>query len=111
MKKLLCLLALVLLTQSAWSAVVEGMINWGPYINCEVYNSSHRPELVRSYQYTITYTTGMTETRNVPCQFNCRINPYSFQRFTGPRNSPYVMSASCRAFTVPPRHRRPYPRY
>lgn len=111
MKKLLCLMALVLLTQSAWSKSIEGMINWGPFINCEVYNNSHRPETVRSFQYTITYSNGFTENKNFYCQFNCNIAPFAFQRFTGPTNSPHVMAASCRAFTIPRRHTRPYPRY
>jgi hypothetical protein len=109
MKKLLCLLGLVLLSQSSWSRPIEGMINWGPFINCEVYNDGHRAELVRSYQYRITYTNGYTETHNLRCQFNCQVAPYSFQRFTGPRNNPNVLAASCTAFTQSRRHRRPHP--
>lgn len=111
MKKLICILGLAIFSQMTQARALEGMINWGPFINCEVYNDSHRPVRVSSYEYIITYTNGAIDRKRVPCQFNCQINPYAFQRFSGPQNSPYVMSASCRAFTKNRRHPRPHPRY
>lgn len=115
MKKLLCLLLLVFLTQKVWAQdlhprTLEGQINWGPFVNCEIYNNSHRDLLVTDYQYTITYTNGFSNTFNYKCQFNCQVPSFSFQRFSGPRNAPNIMAASCRAHVFRER-RHPYPRH
>ncbi|RZF22627.1 hypothetical protein DAY19_02310 [Halobacteriovorax vibrionivorans] len=112
MKKLLCLALLLFLTQKIWAQeerhrVIDGQINWGPFVNCEIYNDSHRRMSVIDYQYTITYTNGFQRVFNYKCQFGCEVPSFDFQRFSGPRNHPNIMHASCLAHVFKERrHRR-----
>ncbi len=113
MKKLLCLALLLFLTQKIWAQepqrhnVVEGQINWGRFVNCEIYNDTHRRMQVVDYQYIITFTNGFTRTFDYKCQFGCEVPTYSFQRFSGPTNQPNIMHASCRAHVIKERRRHP----
>ena len=111
MKKLLCLTLLVFLTQKVWAEsarhrTVQGQINWGRYVNCEIYNNSHRPMKVIDYQYIITYTNGFSRTFNYTCQAGCKVENFSFQRFSGPTNYANIMDASCRAHVITSRRNR-----
>lgn len=106
MKKLICLIGLIFLSQNTWSMYVDGQINWGPYINCEVYNDMPFPVKITDYSYSIFYTNGGSELKAISCQFGCRMEPFTFKRLTGPANSPYIMDATCDAHVRPIRSRR-----
>ncbi len=111
MKKLLCLALLLFLTQKIWAQeerhrTVEGQINWGPFVNCEIYNNSHRRMTVLDYQYTITYTNGFQRTFNYICQHGCNVRSFDFTRFSGPTNHPNIMAATCRAHVFKERRNR-----
>jgi len=103
-------LFLLFITANVFALRLEGMVNYGPYINCEIYNDFHVPVRVKNYEYTIRLVNGQVHRENLLCTFNCDIQDYSFKRFSGPVNSPMVFDARCSANVTrlagPPRRRR-----
>jgi hypothetical protein len=110
MKKILCLLFLASLTRSAFAAHVPGMINWGPYINCEAYNNSHKAFRIIKTIYNVQFTNGFQKNYVYKCVNNCTVRPHEFKRFSGPTNSPYVLRATCSFVTKRRGHHNPHPR-
>ncbi|EQC45362.1 hypothetical protein [Bacteriovorax sp. Seq25_V] len=106
MKKFLFLL---FITANVFALRIEGMVNYGPFLNCEIYNDYHVPVQVKNYEYTIRLRNGQLYRENLICQFNCTIEDYGFKRFSGPVNSPMVYDARCSANVArlvrPPRRR------
>ena len=112
MKTLLCLLALVLLTTSAWahpSPRISGQINWGQFVNCEMYNDTFKTQIVKNTHYSVTYTNGYIQRYTYACTFGCNVEPYTTKRYAGPQNSGRVLRASCSFEIKKRRHDGRYP--
>ena len=110
MKALLFLVALVLLTQNAWSHPqrrIAGLVNWGPFVNCELYNDGIKTLNISKTHYTVMYNTGQIRTHTYLCTYGCKVKPFETKRFSGPVNSGLVMSATCSFETKKGHHRHP----
>ena len=92
---------------------IEGRINFGPYINCEISNHENYSwyEILR-YHYAITFFDQWNQVRvnhhQLTCGFGCEVDPYHTVRLSGPRNGANVLSARCdatvRVFDYDPRY-------
>ena len=100
MKKLLCLLALVLLTQNSWARQIEGIVNYGRYVNCEIINDTASPITVLNYTYDVYYSNGRYSSHFIPCEYGCSIAANRMKRFTGPTNTADISEAFCYAETI-----------
>lgn len=97
MKKIISSL---LLSVSCFAFPVEGYVNFGQFINCEIYNDFNHSIVVRDYTYSIRLRNGMYRNVSYTCGYNCEVRPNSFNNFSGPVNSPLVYDASCSANVV-----------
>lgn len=83
------------------SDVFEGIVHYGPTLQCEIWNDHRRPVRVINYTYDIWYRgpngRPMLTSRSFDCRYNCRIGAHQEKIFTGPLNNGPTISASCRA--------------
>ncbi|WP_127713986.1 hypothetical protein [Halobacteriovorax sp. HLS] len=81
--------------------LVEGIVHYGPTLQCEIWNDARRPIRVINYTYNIWYRgpngRALLATRRFDCRYNCRVGEFSSQIFTGPLNNGPTISASCNA--------------
>jgi hypothetical protein len=81
---------------------VPGMVQFGQFLNCEVMNHSSNDLKVSHYYYNVTFRDRFgrmqTNTERVSCAYNCDIDAFSFQLFTGPRNYANIYDATCGAY-------------
>jgi hypothetical protein len=83
------------------NTVVEGMVHYGPTLQCEIWNDHRRPIRVINYRYDIWFRgpdgRPRLTTRSFDCRYNCRIGVNQHNVFSGPLNNGPTISASCRA--------------
>lgn len=92
MKKIILSL-LVFCSVNAFS-YVDTMINWGPFLNCQVMNNTNFLVRINSVRY-IMHTNFGTTFSDVICTNNCFLAPYRMNRFNGPINNRNIISANC----------------
>lgn len=73
---------------------LAGMVIWGPYINCSVYNDTSDFAQVTSINYVL-YSVFGPQPVSIPCTYNCGISGYNSLMFSGPPNNPNVTTGSC----------------
>ena len=93
MKKLLSVLLMSGFALTA-NAGIETYMNWGYYLNCDVYNNSPVAIQVLQTNYNLHTPFGYV-TKYYQCVGNCYIPPYSSLRMTGPANPPEVRWGTC----------------
>lgn len=87
----------VLFSASCFAFPMEGMTNFGPFINCELENNFNHKLVVTDYTYRVWLTNGSFQDIFYRCSYGCELRPYERKNFSGPRNAPFVMDATCRA--------------
>lgn len=90
----------MIISISSFAFQVDGYVNYGQFINCEIYNEFRTPIVVRDYSYSIRLRNGSVQNVFYTCGFNCEIMPNSYSNFSGPRNAPFVYDAFCSANVV-----------
>lgn len=75
-------------------AELAGMVVWGPYINCSVYNDAPALAQVTSINYMLYGMFG-PQPVSMPCTYNCLISGYNSSVFSGPPNNHNVTNGSC----------------
>lgn len=93
MKKFLTAIALTCFSFSTFAGI-DTYMNWGYYINCDVYNNSPVAIRVLQTNYNLQTPFGVV-TKYYQCVGNCFIPPYSSLQMTGPANPPEVSWGTC----------------
>lgn len=74
--------------------MLAGMVNFGPYLNCVVYNPEPYPVTVTAINYGINGAFGYQPV-TIPCAFNCVLGGYGGDMYSGPVNNPGIYQAEC----------------
>lgn len=87
------------LPASPGTQVIFGTMNWGPYLNCVISNTSNRPVNIQTINYEINWTNG-PQVVNQACTYNCMLNAFSTNTFSGPANNLNILSSTCSVTVV-----------
>jgi hypothetical protein len=86
---------------SDYRSVVQGDIQYGQFINCEVFNETPHDFIVMRYVYEFlvrdSYGRMINQSQLYQCVSGCFVESFSYVRLSGPRNSPHLLRASCKA--------------
>jgi len=74
--------------------MLAGMVNFGPYLNCMVYNPAPAPLTVTMINYGINSAYGYQPV-TIPCAFNCVLGGYGSDIYSGPVNDASIFGAEC----------------
>lgn len=82
-------------------SVIRGDIHFGQYVNCEVFNETPHDFVIMRYVYDFlvrdAYGRHVSQTQLFQCVSGCFVESFSSVRLSGPRNSPHIVRASCKA--------------
>lgn len=95
MKKISILIVLFLLFNKA--IAVETQVEFGPFINCIVFNDEDYDIKIKRTKYKVNGLQGPAQS-NFVCRSNCYVPSYGSIKMSGPNNHPAITGASCKVY-------------